>query len=70
MVLIHAKAAGVHKIFDMVVHSIHNIWHIRRHAAGGLVLCDQGPFLRRPLSTWIVGLVAARLGVLSAGAFQ
>jgi hypothetical protein len=40
MVLIHAKAAGVHKIFDMVVYSIHNIWHIRSHAAGGGVLSD------------------------------
>ncbi len=70
MVLIHAKVAGVHVLCDMMVHSIHNIWHIRRNAAGGMVLCDQGPFLRCPLSTWIVGLVATRLGVLSAGAFQ
>ncbi len=40
MVLIHAKVAGVHVLFDMVVHSIHNIWHIRSHAAAGGVLCD------------------------------
>ncbi len=30
MVLIHAKVAGVHVLCDMMVHSIHNIWHIRR----------------------------------------
>ncbi len=70
MVVIQANVAGLHVLFDMVVHSIHNIWHIRCHAAGGMVLCDQGLFLRRPLSTWILGLVAARLGLLSAGKFQ
>ncbi len=74
MVLIHAKATGVHVLFGTAVHSIHNIWHIRSHAAGGGAFCDYGPFylgsFHHLLSTWILGLVAARLDVLSAGSFK
>jgi hypothetical protein len=74
MVLIHVNAAGVHVLFGMAVHSIHNITHIRSHAAGGGVLCNYGPLflhcVHGLIPKWFASLVAVRLSMLSTCALH